>query len=454
MTCAEASDRILDRVYGELAESERAAFEAHLAACDGCRGELETMERTRRTARLALDGPLSEPAPERVRREVLAAAELAVRQRGMVPAAAAAGVSSVLRSGGPKGRASQADPTGGWWGWLRRPWVLPAFATVSLLAIFFIARPAIIDGPKQVLEAPLDRAAPAATPASAPVPAPEPLLAVPPGAPAATGELKGAGGLGQLDEDKSDQAPPADGRARAGLADRVRGDDDLARPARSRRSAERLQAERSLARAPAPRAPAAANRYAQPPPQAKPGQPRMVVRPALDEERVDELPKAEQQAPIAAAAEPPPPPPAARAEADSARFQLESRAKKMAPRAGADLALGFEAEGKSAGAGAGARARQAGPPAPPAAAAPAAPAAMPAEAEAVASAAAPAKERAASLEPLPVILERADRAFTEGRWQVAADAYRDLLRRFASDARAREWTRRRDVSLANLRRSP
>ena len=56
MTCAEVADRIIDRLYGELPESDRRAFELHLTSCEGCRRELDGLEQTRRTARTALAG--------------------------------------------------------------------------------------------------------------------------------------------------------------------------------------------------------------------------------------------------------------------------------------------------------------------------------------------------------------------------------------------------------------
>jgi hypothetical protein len=45
---------------------------------------------------------------------------------------------------------------------------------------------------------------------------------------------------------------------------------------------------------------------------------------------------------------------------------------------------------------------------------------------------------------LPALLDRADRAFKEGRWQQAANDYRELLQRFASDERSKLWRQRLD----------
>jgi hypothetical protein len=503
MTCPEMADRILDHVYGELPEGERSAFQAHLATCESCRRELEGMERTRRTARLALDGPLSQPAPERIRREVLLAAEAAVRQRGAVPAAAAAGAAQILGSRAGKGQASEAGP-GSWWAWLRRPWFLPAFATMSLLAIFFIARPALMEGPGQVLEdrfaektARVPSGAPLSGPAIGVLSAPPPAPAEPEPAPSAaaapeldqgrdevaggagtTGGLKGAAlrGSGPEAKEKAANAPEdrradlapqrsraplgqgvrqraaADeeggGRARivGGAGDSARSDDGLARPAR--RSVERPKAEESATREAAARADTVSNRYAQPPPRlaVQPPAVRLLQRPQ----------RLELQEPLAAAAAAAPaavPADVDEAEEESARpqgsgFRFESRARKLAPARGA--------AGVAPGEGAQLESESLAPAPPPAPAT--APAAAPrasagAPVEMVGKAAAAAKPQPGSTEPLAVVLERADRAFAEGKWQAAADAYRELTRRFSSDPRARQWRQRLDMSLANQRRA-
>jgi anti-sigma factor RsiW len=85
MTCAEVNERIIDQLYGELASSDVGPFEAHLAGCESCRRERDGLARTRRTARTLLDGPLASAPPQRVRREVMEAAELAVRARVAAP---------------------------------------------------------------------------------------------------------------------------------------------------------------------------------------------------------------------------------------------------------------------------------------------------------------------------------------------------------------------------------
>ena len=152
MTCAEVADRIIDRLYGELPDSDRRAFELHLTGCEGCRRELDGLEQTLRTARTALLGPLSQPAPARVHSELLLAAEQAVRQRATQPTAA------------PNRPAIPAPvESAGFWAWLRRPWFLPAFGAVSLLAIFFMARPALMDSSRRALDESLSPPLPVAT---------------------------------------------------------------------------------------------------------------------------------------------------------------------------------------------------------------------------------------------------------------------------------------------------
>jgi len=50
MTCQELVELITDYFDGALPESERAAFEAHVALCPGCATYLQQMRATIRTA--------------------------------------------------------------------------------------------------------------------------------------------------------------------------------------------------------------------------------------------------------------------------------------------------------------------------------------------------------------------------------------------------------------------
>jgi hypothetical protein len=139
MKCADISERMVDFLYGELAEGERRAWEAHVASCDSCRREVAAYERTLGRARTAIRGPLAEEPPARVRVEVLKAA-----------AAALAG--GALPAGG-RTLTSSAEPDGakgGLWAWLRRPWFLPAFAAVAAAAILIVAQKPILDSAESI----------------------------------------------------------------------------------------------------------------------------------------------------------------------------------------------------------------------------------------------------------------------------------------------------------------
>jgi anti-sigma factor RsiW len=163
MTCPEISERMVDYLYGELADGERAAFETHLAGCESCRAEAAGLQRTLGEARAAFKGPLSEEPPSRVRATVLAAAAEAARE-----AKAAAG-------------------GGGFWAWLRRPWFLPALGAATAIVLYVAVRPAVEQGTHDAWKArgPLESEQ---APAAAPVPAaptgyaaaPPPVAATPP----------------------------------------------------------------------------------------------------------------------------------------------------------------------------------------------------------------------------------------------------------------------------------
>jgi anti-sigma factor RsiW len=46
LTCAQVVELVTDYLEGGLSESERARFDAHLAACDGCTNYLDQMRVT------------------------------------------------------------------------------------------------------------------------------------------------------------------------------------------------------------------------------------------------------------------------------------------------------------------------------------------------------------------------------------------------------------------------
>jgi anti-sigma factor RsiW len=69
MTCRELVELVTDYIEGALPEGARARFDAHLAACSGCRAYLEQMRRT-----IVLAGRLDEDGIAPAPREALLAA--------------------------------------------------------------------------------------------------------------------------------------------------------------------------------------------------------------------------------------------------------------------------------------------------------------------------------------------------------------------------------------------
>jgi hypothetical protein len=152
MTCSDIKDRLVDYLYAELAPGDRQAFEAHLSGCPACRGEVDalgsTLARTRAVVRTSLEEP-----PPRVHAAVLAQAA----------AHATAGVTV--------GRMAPPLESAGWLGrllgWVRRPWILPAFAAASVMAVFVLARKVVVDPERKLVATPelVQEPAPAAPPA-------------------------------------------------------------------------------------------------------------------------------------------------------------------------------------------------------------------------------------------------------------------------------------------------
>lgn len=56
MNCTEAKSRLIDSLYGELADRHGRPLQDHLAGCDSCRGELEALRQGHRRLGL-LEGP-------------------------------------------------------------------------------------------------------------------------------------------------------------------------------------------------------------------------------------------------------------------------------------------------------------------------------------------------------------------------------------------------------------
>jgi anti-sigma factor RsiW len=168
MTCNDIQDRLVDYLYGELPEADRNPFDAHLGSCPDCRREVAglgaTLARTRAVVRTALD----EPPPARVRVAVLAAAARALHERAASPAADVSPVASAA-AGEPLAARLRR--------WLRRPWVLPAFAAVSVAAVFVVARQTITIPERASALAPGASREPGSSP---PLPAvPPPVVSIP-----------------------------------------------------------------------------------------------------------------------------------------------------------------------------------------------------------------------------------------------------------------------------------
>ena len=230
--------RIVDLLYGELAGEERAAFDAHVAGCERCRREVESLTGARAAARTVVRAGLDDEPPSALRERILVAARQAAAERAPVEAHAAK--SSQASRGAPK-----------WLAWFRGPWSLPTLATVAAMAGFLLVRGTIFREARRPLgEAPEARLTPATEPAPAPANKAEPA----PTSPAAS---VGA------------ESPKADGRPEP---------EAKAQPAAGKRKAAPVVASGELQRqigssaagsrrhAAAPKAPAQADEKARPAP--------------------------------------------------------------------------------------------------------------------------------------------------------------------------------------------
>jgi hypothetical protein len=129
MTCAELKEQTIDFLYGELDEEARRGFDLHLATCDDCRREVESLGGTLGRARVALAaGDEAVPASVKAASEKLV--QLVVARRG--------------RPFRTLGAPVIPEDAGGLWRLLRRPWFFPAFAAVSVISLFFLAQEAIV----------------------------------------------------------------------------------------------------------------------------------------------------------------------------------------------------------------------------------------------------------------------------------------------------------------------
>ena len=478
MTHEQIDEQMVDFLYGELPADARAAFEAHVAGCERCRREVESLGQVRAVARTVLD----DAPPARVHDAILRAAREAA-----APAKEA------------KKEARKVEPArASLWDWLRGKWAFPALATVGALTVFILGSRLFLN-PNTARE--LGRPAPVSEPAAS-TPVPErrmdptgALRAVEPAAPAAPAVVPAP-----AEPPASDEAPARTAHVRRRLAAEAKtaqsdgarsagsalfGHGGAARPGAAslkddpldgvigsgvgarEKSSKRDDLLEGIGGPPRDKAPAAGGTgYAEPPPPAaeKPQanadfasggggkSKKKSIRAFEDlESNVDSVRAKEEAAPVESRAEkgrayaqPPPPaaapapspryaepPPskAAAAESDSYAADDSAELAKAAPRPAAKPQSRV-----SRGSGA--------------APAAAAPPPVPASAPVAASRARPRAEEAESgsvAEEQSVhetLGQRAERLFTQGRWAEAAIAYRDLLRQQPNSPDAERWRRR------------
>ncbi|MES1172176.1 MAG: zf-HC2 domain-containing protein [Bacteroidota bacterium] len=136
----DVQQRLIDFLYGELDGDARAAFDAHVAACESCRAEVTAFEQTRAAARRVVRAPLDEPVPTAVHARVVEAVARAVAGGGEGARATAARVAP----GEMERRRAGDVPAGSrWWDWLRARWTIPMFATVAAMGALLLVRETI-----------------------------------------------------------------------------------------------------------------------------------------------------------------------------------------------------------------------------------------------------------------------------------------------------------------------
>jgi hypothetical protein len=398
--CDDLDARMLELLYGELPEGERAALQAHLdsdgGGCDRCRRELAELRGARAQARQVLD----EAPPARAHAAILRVAEAAAAARARV--------------------APTVTPArGSWWERHRSGWTFPTLATIGAVAVFLLANKIFLE-PEKTYErgrqglapapAPAAEAPPAEAPGTnepAPSAAPEALRPAKPsaaptgggppprGGPGASGSIKGAGT--GADDLLVGGAPPSH---RAKRASAGKEESAAIRPVTHAERAAKADVEdnpldESFAPPPPPR-------MAQPAAAAPQPAPAKKSLSDADLERLMED-RSGGGVPTSPAAT------GARAKAAPSRAEMEEgSAASAAPRASAPKAK------------------------------------RPAEEEAEEAAvddsdAAPALKRG---HQDGMAVGQADRLFAAGRWVEAANAYRELLRRDPRNPDAARWRKR------------
>jgi hypothetical protein len=417
--CDDVDARMLELLYGELPESERAALQAHLdsdgGGCDRCRRELADLRGARVQARQVLD----EDPPARAHAAILRAAEAAAAARARaVPAVTPA-------------------PRGSWWERHRSRWTFPTLATIGAVAVFLLANKIFLEpektyergrqglvpaaAPAPAAEAPAAEAPPTNEPAPSAVPE-----AAQPAKPSATPAGSGPpprGGLGASESIKGTGTGADDLPLRAELPSHRRKN-----PTRSPdQAAKRESSDKATSAAthpvmraePAPSDALLDRSFAAPPPPriAQPAPAAPAKKSISDSEALEDL-MGERGSGGGVPASPPAT--GARAKAAPAHDRTEEdSAATAAPRANAPKAKGRAEEAADE---------------------------QPLDAT---DEAAPAREQERQD---GTSVARADRLFAAGRWAEAAIAYRDLLRRDPRNPDAPRWRKRLAAAQAAVNR--
>ena len=158
MNCAQVKERLVDFLYEEMPPEALASFSAHVQGCPTCKAEVASYQQTLGSARAALGGPLSEEPPARAHLAIVEAAKAAVKQ------------TSAAKSKVP----APQDELGFFARLLRTPWFLPAFGAASVATVVFLVRvlknPEVLPGQRpHTIE---ERAVAAPEPVAPPEPVP------------------------------------------------------------------------------------------------------------------------------------------------------------------------------------------------------------------------------------------------------------------------------------------
>lgn len=439
MNCNSVKERMVDFLYEELPTDSRAAFEAHLRDCSACKAEVASYRTTLGSARTALTGALAQEPPARVHLAVMAAAKAAARSR------------SAART--PSRDTREAGFFARLW---RAPWLMPALGAASVATVVFLVRvlknPEVIPGQRP---APISELAEPSLTREQVAPPPE-LHAKAGGAkseraaaerlPSAKGGVDKSRGVPRdlPRTRKSEEKGSAEGVSGAVRIDRdVLGSMDKATaPAATKKKMDRIVASDSFDELGAlQEAPPAPRRYAEPPPprptesaaaveqrRPQPKDMRIAAKPAsnLGYTADDDFDDMQKQVAVERAPAPSPEPERADYRAPAAAGPLPAAAPppKAAPASPAKRSMEKRAK-------------------------------LAAEGEATYAAAPVVREESsdeeeAKVEARPSLAEalrRADRLFVQRNWSAAAEAYRELLRRYPDHGDAAKWRSRIDQAL-------